>query len=511
MGPLILLSLLGIGAATAFVDILPSSESSDSDTPDEDPNEDTAPNGQTAPGPAAALPASTTISGTEGDDTLTARGTEDIDAGAGDDHLSSWGSGVLQGDQGNDAFDVGGTATAYGGAGEDYMHISEAGTGYGGDGDDTFRLSNDLIGGGGPATADGGDGDDTFLMHPLSGLPDDAVAHVLTGGAGADTFALDIDSAISIRAGDEADDVVVATITDFNPAEDMLLVDLGVASNHQDVDDLATPTITTSEDPDGGFTDVHFSWTNPLNEDNVETRSIRLEGITNFSAGEVQLTSVFDPDAAHHDEDTTGAAANRLFALTPTDGTSGDDALTLSENSATTLGDGDDSAQLEAGAHLVYGGDGNDTIEATSSDVDEAQLFGGDGDDVLTTDLIRDTDTSLFGGEGDDAMTFGLGHYVDGNAGNDALTLNVHANALNQGPAVVQELTGNHITINIPAEVTGEVNIVNHLRGNGFEVAYSEIFVGDVAVLKVLEEDYENGIGIAEIDARVTIVRNAVL
>ncbi len=534
MGPLILLSLFGIGAATAFVDVGslagPFGGSSDSDEPEQEQDiDDTQVDDSTEPRAeiesaeeiqAAAFEEDDeedfafftdgdTISGTDDNDSLYARGTDNIDAGAGDDTLTSWGSGAVMGDEGNDVFDIGGTAQAFGGAGEDYMHISQSGVGFGGEGNDSFFLKSSANGDAGPAQADGGEGDDTFVMRPLSGLPEETVAHVLTGGAGADVYALDIDAATSIRDGDDSETHIVAHITDFDPDEDMLMVDIGASTAFDDVDTLPTPTITTVEDTEGGFTDVHISWTNPLNPDNVETRVLRLEGVQNFSAGNVELTSIFDADSHYNDEDSGAAEAHRLFALTPIEGSAASDTLHLSSNSAVALQGGNDHVEMSGGSHLIYGGEGNDALLVTTEGTGAAQLFGGEGDDELTADLILNNDTALLGGDGDDSITFGLGHYVDGGEGSDELTLNVHTNAMNQGPAVLQKLTGNHLTVNIPPELNGDITILNHKLSNGFEVAYSEILVGDVPILKVLEEDFTTGTGIADIDPRITFVRQA--
>ncbi|CUH52350.1 hypothetical protein [Shimia marina] len=532
MGPIVLLSLLGIGAATAFVDVMSDSDDSDALDVKDDTNDDEDQDlgmgpidgagdtgeedqdGGSSSGQNAVQPEELkgpTLHGTDEADELTARSTQNIDAGEGNDTLSSRGSGTLLGGEGNDMMEIGGTAKGYGGLGEDYMHISDAGAAFGGFGNDTFILKAPQSALSGPAVADGGDGDDTFVMKPLSGLPEDNVAHILTGGAGADVYALDIDSAISVRDGAEGDNQIVARITDFDPDEDMLLLDIGAATNMQDVDDLPMPEVTTTEDPDGAYTDVHFKWTNPLNPDNVEIRTMRLDGVTGFSAGAVQLTSVFDPDSAHSDDETAGAAAHRLFALTPIEGTAGTDDITLSDSAATTLKGGDDTLTITGGSHLAYGGEGNDTMIVNSDDNGAAQLFGGEGDDVITADKIQNNDTALIGGEGDDTITFGLGHYVEGNAGADTLTLNVHPDALAQGPAVLDALTGNHLTINIPPELEGELHILNHTYSNGFEVVYSEVLIGDTPILKLMEEDFTNGVGIAENDPRLTIIRDAAL
>ncbi|MFY0662250.1 MAG: hypothetical protein JXR15_17280 [Shimia sp.] len=532
MGPLILLSLLGLGAATAFVDVGeeetaedPVRDNTDSETDETQSEAQQAANlvemlGTPETGDTETLedPDVTsenvaldgpTLHGTEEADTLYARGAENIDAGAGNDSLKSFGDGMILGGEGNDVFTLGGTAEGQGGAGEDYMYISDAAAGFGGEGDDTFFLKHNNSSDDGAATADGGDGDDTFIMKALSGLPEETVSHVLTGGEGADVYAFDIDGATAIRDGDEEDNQIIATITDFDPDEDMLLLDIGAKPSFDDVDELPLPEVSTTEDPDGGYVDVHFSWTNPLNEDNVETRTVRLEGLTEFDTDDVQLTSIFDPDSHLNEEDTAEASAHRPMAFTPTEGTANADNLTLSENSATVLKDGDDGVEITGGSHLVYGGEGNDSIEVTEASDGVTQLFGGEGEDVLTADLVQNTDTALIGGDGDDTITFGMGHYVEGGEGNDTLVLNLHEDAMEQGPAVLKQLSGNHLTINIPADLEGEVDVVNHTYSNGFEVAYSEIFVGDVSILKIMEEDFATGVGIAEEDPRLEILRAA--
>jgi hypothetical protein len=518
---------LGIGAATAMVDVMGSSDDeADEATPqdqEEETGEENAPDLLTETPTAPDTPDDSeddeddnededtpddSVMGTEEDDSLVARGAENIFADDGDDTLIGRGTGALYGEEGDDAFKIGGSVQGFGGAGEDYMHISDAAHGYGGDGDDTFFLKASQSAEGDAAQADGGDGDDTFLMRPLSGFPEDTLAHILSGGAGADVYALDIDDATDIRDGsDDETPRVVARITDFDTTEDMLLVDLGVSADMPDLEDIPTPTVETTEDPDGAFTDVHISWQNPLNPDNVETRTVRLDGVRDFSAEDVKVTSIYD--LAGHDFEAQSGSHN-LFALEHVEGSGQDDTLTLDDSALTALKEGDDSLTLTGGSHVAHGGDGNDTITVSDPSEGAVHLFGGEGDDVITADLVQNSDTALFGGDGDDTITFGMGHYVDGNAGEDTLVLNVHADAVDQGPAVLRTLTGNHLTINIPSDLEGDISVINHTYGNGFEVAYSEVLVGDVPVLKLLEEDFENGVGIAENDPRLTINQVAV-
>lgn len=153
------------------------------------------------------------LTGGAGDDSLVADGGDDtLAGGAGDDWLAGCeGDDLLDGGDGDDSLLGGeGDDTLLGGAGQDWLA--------GGAGNDV------LVGGEGSDTLDGGEGDDTIW-----GLDDDVdflnggagddllvlgAGDYGTGGTGADIFAL---------AG-RHDGGAVAQITDFDAAEDELVV-----------------------------------------------------------------------------------------------------------------------------------------------------------------------------------------------------------------------------------------------------------------------------------------------
>jgi len=130
----------------------------------------------------------TVVTGLESDTIAGGTGNDDIDGGAGDD--------LITGDDGADDITGGaGDDKIEGGAGKDLISA-------GADNDEIF-------GGGGKDTIDGGAGDDQIE----SGNGDD----LITGGTGADEFTFRLDAASDIIGDD--------IITDFNAAEDILILD----------------------------------------------------------------------------------------------------------------------------------------------------------------------------------------------------------------------------------------------------------------------------------------------
>ncbi|MGY6705602.1 calcium-binding protein [Roseinatronobacter sp.] len=159
-----------------------------------------------------------TLTGGAGNDTLAGQGGDDwLQAGQGAAHMNGGeGHDTLIGGAGND--------TLIGGAGDDLLIAGEgSNTLNGGAGNDTLvgaaldHDGNDL---GGRNFLNGGDGDDTLI----AGQGD-----YLNGGAGSDTFAL----------GDWLQGQDAATIVDFDPAEDQIIL-------HYDPSRLAAPDLAVS-------------------------------------------------------------------------------------------------------------------------------------------------------------------------------------------------------------------------------------------------------------------------
>ena len=218
-----------------------------------------------------------TVWGGEGEDLLGGGvGSDQVDGGAGDDHLyGGLGEDILQGGTGRDVLHgEGGDDTVLGGMGDDTLSGHEGddsliggpgndsligGDGFdslaGGDGDDAIDggLGRDLLAGGsGRDVLDGGAGNDTIWGQ----WPDesDSDADFLNGGDGDDLLMLgagdtgnggwgaDVFGLLDIGPND-----LPMQITDYNPAEDQLVV-LYDAAQHPD------PKLTLSTDAAGGAT-----------------------------------------------------------------------------------------------------------------------------------------------------------------------------------------------------------------------------------------------------------------
>lgn len=179
------------------------------------------------------------LSGGDGDDTLRGgNGDDTILGGEGDDQLF--------GGEGNDLLvGGGGDDLLVGGGGDDTL--------IGGEGHDTLKggEGNDLlVAGPGSNLLFGGDGNDT-LVGAIDGPRPEGEQSFLNGGAGDDLLVLGAGDVA--HGGPGADSFALgqwligngmAEVTDFNPAEDRLVLSFDPA------DGPAPETITLSEDPE---------------------------------------------------------------------------------------------------------------------------------------------------------------------------------------------------------------------------------------------------------------------
>lgn len=432
MGLILLLSLLGIGAAVLVFgggddDPADTGGTDDSATPDED---------TTDAGPQ------TVISGTDGPDQLSADGDEMVRGRAGPDTLDGGGTTDLYGDTGPDSLTLTDRAVGYGGFGADTIEATGDSTGYGGaNADMLFGSGNSsLYGDGGndvlswvftnsdestDALLRGGDGDDRLSV--LSTPGDDIEVYgdagndvlairkdakgfggtgndtlfsddggTLSGGSGADLFFV---NSVSNGFSDGPSDTV--TITDFDRRQDRLQINLsGPPSDITLTDDGTDTTISIQWEEE----DLLGTETGPVNSNIVVkgVTGLTLDDVT-FSRGVAYTTAsgVFDADPAP----TDGPYEDIRFG---TDGPdritlSGDQPLVLAGGGAdsvigahfdrrgyVTLGDGNDSFTDGTGRAFVYGGAGNDaytsdanaTVQRQADDTDGTDaFFGGDGDD----------------------------------------------------------------------------------------------------------------------------------
>ncbi|MGR3635886.1 MAG: hypothetical protein ACU0BK_08155 [Shimia sp.] len=257
---------------------------------------------------------------------------------------------------------------------------------------------------------DAGDGDDLIRVgHDYASADNEPVT--LTGGDGSDVFFIEDPGH---RDADRPFDI---EITDFDPTEDALrldLFDLEVGPWHENLLDInAAPA------DDGSFLDLHI--TMPGASDNVDPvdLTIRLHGLADIDLNTLEIgefstrmqddgTLTDDPllaDLGSTDADALSPVNDGLFVTLD-----GNDTVKLhSDVSAFVLmGDGDDHATISQGQASVLGGDGDDTFtlaqdDDRNPDTFEANLYGGQGDDTF---IIKDArgDVTLEGGQGNDSF-----------------------------------------------------------------------------------------------------------
>ena len=137
---------------------------------------------------------------------------------------------------------------------------------------------------------------------------------------------------------------------------------------------------------------------------------------------QMEDVAVADATPEQIEDNTNGAAGDRLGGIENLTGSNFKDVLTGDGNNNTLKGGGGDDVLVgAAGNDKLYGGDGDDTLSSTDG---MNELHGGDGDDTITGGDGVDT---INGGAGDDQMTGGLGDDIfvfnpgDGN-GDDVIT-----------------------------------------------------------------------------------------
>ncbi|MEP1765283.1 MAG: hypothetical protein ABJJ53_01320 [Sulfitobacter sp.] len=218
-----------------------------------------------------------------------------IDLGSGDDYANVSG-GIVNAGDGDDEVYAGGYAyddaetsgaTLFGGAGDDqltvYAGVADA-VAFGGEGDDTLDVYGSGIAHGdagddriyvdGGAQAFGGAGDDHLTVY--NGLEEGEEPATLTGGEGRDTFEASV-----ANFGDQ-DEGVFAIITDFDPDEDVLIL------NTPEFGRADLQNVTLVPDEDGGFMDVHIDYTWEVNG-GQGTAVVRLAGITDLTLDQIDI------------------------------------------------------------------------------------------------------------------------------------------------------------------------------------------------------------------------------
>ena len=394
-----------------------------------------------------------TITGTAGNNILSADGANSAQGLGGNDRITQYQFGYHAGDK----------VLLDGGSGNDFIvsflsNTSDATvpnatttvTVRGGDGNDTIQVMGAIA-----RTVDAGNGNDVVLVG-VDGYPTDhfvtgAKGSTITLGAGADTLA--------INSFDYAG--AASIITDFNPAEDRITFDeLMVFGTGLGVPNLGNPFTNgylrliksgadtkLQIDRDGGgngFVDA------------IVFRNLAPSAFTEIAGFSLSGSTV-------HDHAITSVSAglftfgDRLQAITR--GGAGNDTLTGTAyadflsggygNDVIIGGGGKDVLQDNFGKNVLRGGSGNDEITSHGSD---DQQFGDDGNDVLTysslsranlqgglirmdggaggDQLVVETTTAqarLIGGSGNDTITISEGmvgaSIINGGSGDDTITV----------------------------------------------------------------------------------------
>lgn len=315
---------------------------------------------------------------TAGDDTLqTALDYDWLHGLEGNDTLTALGNHItLEGGAGNDLlYDLGAHTQIMGGEGDDFAHIGPR-----------------------DGAADGGMGNDT-----LEAVMTKTGVQMLTGGAGADTFA-------GLGFGENTK-LAELRIADFNPEEDRLELTIGKVVHTIDLNAL----------PDG----FHLN----TDDDGHQVLTWQGDGGTDrvVFEGLAPLPTLRLSDAADTFKTPVG-------------------------HEIIDAGAGDDTIYAFKGTHDIRLGEGDDAIWARH----DAVIDGGAGDDTMHLDFARNNVFDLTGGAGAD--TFSVEHVsadrttsaviADYQAGQDQVLINgvaAGADGLPEGARLSEDESGNSI------------------------------------------------------------------
>ena len=408
----------------------------------------------------------TLYGGTGNDELLGEDGHDQLYGGDGVDELYGGnGNDVLRGEGGDDILrSTAGSDRLFGGDGNDQFSLDQTASdtrmALGGAGDDTFYVNVWQ----GQAYITGDDGDDYFEL--TSGGE-------ILGGAGIDTYALSVDSKPLSPQSREYPyrnyDFVAPIIKDFETGEGGDIFDMisiarfvsGEEGNPFATDFLQLIEINggTALQARGGFAPRNFEdWVTLFVLPNT-----RLEDFTAYNFGGAS------PDGSPPvDLDVTGGSSNDelagAFGNDILRGEDGDDTITGSWGSDILYGgNGDDILSGGRGTDWLLGGMGADLLYGYTGD----RLFGGEGNDTIYSGgavLVK-------GGEGDD--TIHGGDFVFGEGGSDRIYVS-------SGSIQVQGDDGDDwFSINVRKSAFATVTPVVYVHG-GTGADYFEIATGGV-------------------------------
>lgn len=402
---LILLSILGWGAATAFLIDLFGDD--DSDATPSAPGEDADTSATNGDDLLSGTPGGDTITGESGDDSIVGLGGDDYLYGndGADSLLGQGGNDKLDGGDGNDNL-IGGTGddTAFGRLGDDFLR--------GGDGADAlFGAQGDdvLMGDLGADTMEGGVGDDIIIGASFS---DEAIASgdlrlssdkdegdVIDGGFGADTMILGNDDSATggggtdnFYVGDWINENQAAIINDYKDGEDIITLSYDASKSSGDVDITETPSGDAIISLDGQQLAIVRDAAGSLTQSDIVLRAQTPVDSSNNSSA--------DYDASQLIRGTEGAdSINGLGGNDTITGVEGNDSIWGGVGDDVLFGrSGDDVVTGAVGADRVFGTDGNDTVSGLWGN---DWVRGGEGDDLVIDTQGSD---SLFGDQGNDTI-----------------------------------------------------------------------------------------------------------
>ena len=299
------LAALGGAALTALIyewddDDNESSETAEEDTPEDPPSAD--------PGQMLSYTGAPVLEGGDGDDTLPAGQDSDlapgtinllggndsavvedpfgitVNGGDGDDQLSSTAVGnTLIGGEGNDTLSGIDATNMDGGAGDDEI---------------TFEHYTELNST--TASITGGEGNDLIRIEGIAGQDQpDAGGAIIEGGDGSDQFEVVLDlvnSETDLANDDGILESTLARISDFDPAEDTVLIQIDRSEETEDRE--VEIGFEQTETADGGYTTeltLTFAAT-PSASQAVSTMYI--ESDTAFTLDDIELVGVSLPASA---------------------------------------------------------------------------------------------------------------------------------------------------------------------------------------------------------------------
>ena len=334
------------------------------------------------------------IEGYSGDDSITAgSGDDTVDGGPGND--------TVYGNSGDDLITCG--IPGYGpdglpdvqifpGTPFDQFPDNDRDLAYGGQGNDTITTGDDRD------TVYGNSGDDDIN----AGVDDDEVY----GGKG-DDLINDPQGADYIE-GNSGDDTIIAGIDTFSD----------YVGDDPNLPNPLYPGVLSDPNTTDGMDTVYGGQGNDsiMTGDDADT----IIG----GSGDDTLHGGIDDDYIEgnsgNDDITGGHGSDTIY------GQSGDDLINAGDSSLLWGQEPDATDPVpENGLDLVYGGDGNDTIYGQD---DDDTLFGGRGDDMIDAGIDDDSveggsgNDTLIGGQGDDTMDGNTGEdLINGNSGDDSL------------------------------------------------------------------------------------------